>query len=141
MGYKGRIGTLQEVTERGATSDQNISLSAEITVNQLKLRGGVGGSGRFVLDGLHTIADGDTTPSVSAGTSFQTINTGNCSISDFDDGVEGQVIVIYFADNWTTVVHGTNIYLSGGANKTFSIYDQLVLVNRGGKWFQIGGVI
>ena len=95
--------------------------------------------------------DRDTTPSVAAGMNFITANGGATSISDFDDGTPGRIIIIRFNDANTTVVNdasGTGagpIFLSGGANKAFALNQMLVLQMCGGAapspWYQIGGEI
>lgn len=106
-------------------------------------------NGEFnIADGSPTVfTDGDQHPSVDNGTLFMTSNTNPTTITDFDTEVEGQVIVIYFYDDDTTITHGTNIFLSGGANKNFAEKQSLVLMkvkflpDPTTKWIQIGGEI
>jgi len=50
-----------------------------------------------------TFADGDLTPDVSAGRNFVTANTGATLISDFDGGVDGQVILVKIGDANTDI--------------------------------------
>ncbi len=58
----------------------------------------------------------DTTPSVKGRTTFTTANTNPTLITNFDDGVVGKPITIIFQDSNTTLVNGSNIHLTGGAN-------------------------
>lgn len=61
-------------------------------------------------------ADGDTTPSVATGDYFYIANTNATSITDLDDPVIGQEVVLYFVDANTTIVHSSSIRLAGSAN-------------------------
>ena len=81
------------------------------------------GASLLVLTGafLHdwsTFADGDATPSVSAGYGFKTANTAPTTITDFDDpDPAGQSIVLILGDANTTIQdlsNGSNIRLQGG---------------------------
>lgn len=57
---------------------------------------------------------GDVTPSVSQYASFSTNNSSATTITDFDDGVSGQVIFVRCADSNTTIQHnGSTIVLPG----------------------------
>jgi hypothetical protein len=59
----------------------------------------------------------DTTPSVSSANVFRTANTTGITISDFDDGVAGQVIYIHFNDTNTTLdCTSSSIKCNGGAD-------------------------
>lgn len=62
--------------------------------------------------------DADTTPSVSNYGSFVADNTGATSITDFDDGFEGQEITIRTTNANTTFVHNASVLVTNtGANK------------------------
>lgn len=70
-----------------------------------------------------TFADSDATPSVSyqgawpATPIFRTANTGATTITDLDDGEEGQEVVVLFGDGNTTVdFTGTNLNGNAGAD-------------------------
>lgn len=57
-----------------------------------------------------TFADQDATPDVSQGRNFKTANTVATTITDFDNGVEGQTICIVTGDaNTTFDFTGTNL--------------------------------
>lgn len=80
---------------------------------------------------------GDATPSVR-NTSFMYItNGGPTTITNFDDGYEGQVITLLFNDSNTTI-NRDNAYLSGGTNFTSTANDMLTLRKYGNFWIEIG---
>ena len=84
-----------------------------------------------------TYTNADATPTVAGVNRLVITNSGATTITDFDDGVAGQVIVLQFADANTTV-NRTSCYLAGGANFTSSGNDTLVLVqNDAGLWEEI----
>lgn len=63
-----------------------------------------------------SFAPGDTTPSVLNACPWYANNSAPTSITNFDDGQPGQTIKI-LGDGFTTIVNGTNIFTSTGANK------------------------
>jgi len=78
----------------------------------------------------------DATPSVGGGRLFLT--GGTTTITDFDDGVLGQLITI-IAEHAITITDGTNIFLSGSANFVMAITDTLTLMCKAdNKWYEIG---
>ena len=83
-------------------------------------------------------ADGATTPSVQKANVFTTSNTGATSITNFTNGVNGQVIFVRLDAN-TTLVHGT-IRLHGRVDLKGDATGKVVcLVNvGGGAWWEIG---
>ena len=84
---------------------------------------------------IGTLAD-DATPSVKFRDKW--ITGGTTTITDFDDGVEGQEITI-FAEHAITITDGTNIFLSGSANFVMSDTDSLTLVQKAdGLWYETG---
>ena len=87
--------------------------------------------------GLYTSAD--TTPSVYQTTCLYISNAGAVTITQFDDGEDGQVLTLIFNDANTTVQDGASIQLAGGANFTSAANKTLVLVKYNTTWFQIGG--
>lgn len=105
----------------------------------------ISGNGVFNMgSGITAIPNGTTTPVVTLNSKYLTANLGVTTITDFLLGQTGQVIIIVFGDNNTTVQHGANIQLSGGANKTFAADQALMLMKIGGggpTWVQIGGEI
>lgn len=68
---------------------------------------------------LVTFGNNDATPTVAGSNSFLASNATPLSITNFDDGVQGQLIRIKFTNGNTTIVHDvTKIKLRGGANLT-----------------------
>lgn len=91
-----------------------------------------------IIDGLEasiaTLAN-EATPSVDAGRSFLT--GGTTTITDFDDGITGQVIHI-IAEHSLTITDGTNIFLSGSANWAMTATDTLTLICKAdNKWYEL----
>src|SRR5688572_22912821 len=82
-----------------------------------------------------TFADQDTTPSVRDGFLYVVTNTVGATITDFDDGVAGQMILLSFTDANTTITDGGNIALS--AAFTGSANDTMILVKVGTTWQEV----
>ena len=81
-------------------------------------------------------ADGDATPSVADGSRFYTANTSATTITDFDDGYNGQEIVVLIDDANTTIdFSGTNLRGNNGVDYTASRYDALRCTYIGTRWF------
>jgi hypothetical protein len=84
---------------------------------------------------IHTLIN-DATPSVEGGRLFLT--GGTTTVTDFDDGVEGQIITV-MAAHALTITDGTNIFLSGSVNFVMAATDTLTLVCKAdNKWYEIG---
>jgi len=83
-----------------------------------------------------SFADGDTTPSVAMASLFDTANTNPTTITEFDDGIDGQIIRIK-ADTNTTIDHGTNIFATSGADITCAANIIYSFQRRRQKWYQI----
>jgi len=84
---------------------------------------------------IHTLIN-DATPSVEGGRFFLT--GGTTTVTDFDDGIEGQIITV-MAAHALTITDGTNIFLNGSANFTMAATDTLTLVCKAdNKWYEIG---
>jgi hypothetical protein len=78
----------------------------------------------------------DSAPSVGGGSIFLT--GGAATITDFVDGVEGQIIRIV-AEHAVTITDGTNIFLSGSANFVMAATDTLTLLCKAdGLWYELG---
>lgn len=58
----------------------------------------------------------DTTPSVLETSLLSLNNAGATTITNFDDGLSGQVIEVYVEDANTTLANGSGISLQGGVN-------------------------
>ena len=82
---------------------------------------------------MSTLAN-DATPSVRGSNKWLT--GGIIAITDFDDGYEGQVIVI-IAEDSITITDGTNILLSGSADFDMTATDTLTLIQKADeKWYE-----
>ena len=94
------------------------------------------GANLTVVNGkIGTLAD-DATPSVKFRDKWLT--GGTTTITDFDDGVEGQVITV-IAEHSLDVTDGTNIFLSGSATWSMTATDTLTLIQKAdGLWYEIG---
>lgn len=78
----------------------------------------------------------DATPSVAGGRLF--ITGGTTTITDFDDGITGQEIVVV-AEHSIKITDGTNIFLNGSADFDMTATDTLSLVQKAnGKWYETG---
>ena len=78
----------------------------------------------------------DATPSILGADKWKT--GGTTTITDFDDGYEGQIITIV-AEHSITITDGTNILLNGSANFDMVATDTLTLIQKAdGKWYEIG---
>ena len=92
-------------------------------------------SGVFAtISGFGTL-DNTGTPSVLAYDNFLT--GGTTTITDFDDGITGQVIRIV-AEHGLVITDGTNIFLAGSANFTMAATDTLTLICKAdNKWYEL----
>lgn len=90
------------------------------------------------IDARHigTYTAGDTTPSVANGVTYMRIaNASPVTITNFDDGVEGQELTLVF-DDANTTVNRANAVLDGGANFVSTQYDTLTLVRGPNYWHE-----
>ena len=95
-------------------------------------------SGRLQMSsvfGLNYTA-ADTSPSVKNTTFMSIANAAPTTITNFDDGYEGQVITLTFADANTTIDR-SNAYLAGGVNFVSSASDLLTLRKIGAAWYEV----
>lgn len=85
---------------------------------------------------------GDTTPTVVLDDgSYFTQNSSATTITDLDDGYEGQRVTIRFGDTNTTIQHNTaRIRLAGGVNMTGANNQLLTLVRNAGNWWEAARV-
>jgi len=84
----------------------------------------------------YALTDGDATPDVSAGTYFETANTGATSITDFDGATDAK-IALKAGDALTTIVHdAAKIALQGGIDITLNANDIMSFVERSGVWYE-----
>jgi hypothetical protein len=74
-----------------------------------------------------TFGNQDATPSVKWGNTFKTNDTAPVSQTTMDDGVDGQLVTIYFADGNRTLVDGATQQLAGGVNFVATANDMITL--------------
>ena len=78
------------------------------------------------------------TPSVANLRWAGTNNGGATTITDFTNGYVGQELILWGADGGnTTIGHGTNIRLAGGANFTLGTDDTIHLMRTNTKWVEV----
>lgn len=83
---------------------------------------------------ISTLAN-EATPSVKEYSVWLT--GGNTTITDFDDGEEGQIIIV-IAEHSITITDGTNIFLNGSANFNMNATDTLTLICKADlKWYEL----
>ena len=79
--------------------------------------------------------DNTGTPPITTGNLF--ITGGTTNITDFDDGVTGQIITI-IAEHGITITDGTNIFLNGSVNFAMTATDTLTLICKAdNKWYEV----
>lgn len=81
-----------------------------------------------------TFSSADTTPSVQGGNVFACNNAGATSITNFDDGHNGQRITVRLDAN-TTIVNGATIKCPAAANITGAVRKIACFANIGGVWY------
>jgi len=95
--------------------------------------------GSAIYKDIATFGNDDTTPSVSGGNVFKTAtgHTAATNVTMFDDGVNGQVIIIISSNptNATTIVDGGNLLIN--ANWVDGAEKILVLVFDGTNWYEL----
>lgn len=91
----------------------------------------------FQSFGYSTFTDGSTTPSVTKAGLYVAANTSATSITNFTNGVDGQILMINADNGNTTLVNGSTLRLAGGVNKTMATRDMIQLVHRSGVWYQM----
>ena len=86
--------------------------------------------------GFVSFSDGDTTPSVKGYENFKTANTSAKTITDFDDGYDGQVCHIVIGDNLTTIdFSGTNLKGNDGVDWKPTTNDKMIAIYDGTSWY------
>jgi hypothetical protein len=93
-----------------------------------------------MLPGLSTADNADTSPSVTGVVGLKTANAGATLITFFDDGYEGQLIVVIAGDANTTIQHDTGlVMLTTQANVKLMNGEALMFILEGGVWHEVGG--
>jgi hypothetical protein len=79
---------------------------------------------------------GATTPSVSGVSYLDVSNSSATTITNFTNGVEGQLLYLLFRDGNTTITRN-NAYLAGGTNFTSAANATLLLISDGTSWYEV----
>ena len=88
------------------------------------------------FSGTVTFTAADATPTVAIGRTF--ITAGSTAITDFDDGVDGQIITVR-AHGAITLTDSANLQLQGNADFVMALDDIVTLANIGGtNWYETG---
>lgn len=87
------------------------------------------------IDAIITLQSGSATPSVLGGTVFKT--AGTTAISDFTNGIAGQVIVV-LAETSITLTDSADLILNGGTDFGMVSEDAIILVYDGTNWRESG---
>lgn len=69
---------------------------------------------------VNTFINGATLPSVFGSRVWKTANTVATNITGFDEGSEGQEILVWSTDVNTTFVHSAGLLMKGGVNVTMT---------------------
>lgn len=102
--------------------------------------GTVAVTGHFTCQGRHsspfvTFDADDATPSVAGGKNFATANANPTTITDFDDGVDGQEILVKITDANTTIdFTGSGLEGNAGVNWTPATGDFMRCTYNGTQW-------
>jgi hypothetical protein len=83
------------------------------------------------------ITDADATPSVSLGSFFKAANTGATTITNFDNGTEGQKIIIHSTNTNTTIAHNVNIHNQSGVNISMAVNTSRQYIYNGTYWMEL----
>jgi hypothetical protein len=82
--------------------------------------------------------DGDTTPNVEGYINWEATYTNNTTITNFDNALYGQKIVLKAGVPGTiTIEHGTNIWTNTGANKDLDPNMMYMFIKSGNFWFEL----
>lgn len=115
--------------------------SGNTTVDlRLSLRDVVVGNNKYASEqeaALYDLANGDTSPSVPGRTYWRANNAAPTSITNFDDGANGQQIVIRGANANTTLVHGSGLVNNGSTNISLPSNGVVTYVRQGTLWFEV----
>ena len=118
-----------------------------VVTNHITASGNISGSstsdlqyGGATIHHVHTINDGNTTPSVSGKTILKTSNSTTTAITALDDGVAGQIVYILIQDNNTDFTDGTNLQLFRGLDHTSAQTNDTItfICVDGTKWVEQG---
>lgn len=80
----------------------------------------------------------DATPSVAGNRHFKTANSGATSITTFDDGNNGQLIMIIADDDNTTITPGATLKCNAGSPLLLAQYDTIQFILHSTIWVCTG---
>ncbi len=93
--------------------------------------------GSFSWNKPRDLALDDATPSVAEGSLYTEANSAATLITNFDDGREGQEIILTVTSANTTLANNANIKTTTGANKPLSADRAYRLVRANGTWWEV----
>ena len=91
--------------------------------------------GRMILH--RDTVSGDTTPSAAERNIMLFNDSSSLTVTNFDDPVDGQLLIVIGNNSNTTIQSNANISLKTGANVTLSASMTLVFAYVGGKWREL----
>lgn len=113
--YEITSGKLSDVYMKGNAFNA-LADASKFTMPRGRLHFSYIGENSIFDDGQIGFTSGDTSPSVAVGGFFVHADAAPTSVTYYDDGVNGQEIVVRLSSN-TTIIHNTSfIRLKGGAN-------------------------
>ncbi len=113
VGNVSRLTVVGNICQGNTTDDLRVDV-LDAAVNDNQYTNDVAATTRY-----WQFTDLDTTPSVKGQRrTFRCSNSGATTITNFDDGVPGQYIKVYFTNANSTINHGGNFVLKGSANVT-----------------------
>ena len=91
------------------------------------------------LPTVPVFGNGDTTPSVGNAhfERFDATNTGATTITAFDDGIEGQHLIILFNNGNTTLQHNAGLILRGAVNVTPAAGKVMTFERSASLWLEL----
>lgn len=124
-----QVTVVGNTLENGGTTDLRVD-PLEVTM--------YGNLYRTATSGLYySFTDADTTPSVKGGRqTFRCANTGATTVTNFDDGVEGQRFTVWFTNGNTTISQGT-IQLKGATNATPAADNYMTFERQASVWREV----
>lgn len=127
--------TIEEATPRAPVlDDDEIPIHREGTVEgkwaASDLRDYIAGD-----PAAHSFTNGDATPSVLR---KRQCTMANADITDFDDGVEGQIIYVTGSSSNKKLVHDATKIQLGGCDLTLTPWSTAILIHRSGVWTLLG---
>ena len=134
--------SLNNVYIIGTLTDQNIQSFRNCSFNNLDINGSAlvyGGThakdGSTILNAFGTLTtDNDDTPSVLGKNNLLLRYVAGHTITNFDDGIDGQEITIMLSALSDSVIVQSNATIALGADQTLVTNDIITFVNVNGVW-------